>query len=66
MDIIDLEFAGEMAWLPDEYFCLSTEYGDRSRPCYFGDPDASYELVRVFTFRTWENPGSIVRIWCGR
>lgn len=56
MDIINLEFAGEMAWLPDEYFCLNSEYGDRSRPCYFGAPDASYELVRVVHFSDLGKP----------
>jgi len=56
MDIINLEFAGDVKFLPGEYLCLNTEYGDQTRPTFFGDPDVSYDQVRVVHFSDLGKP----------
>ncbi len=65
MDIINLEFAGEMELLSEGYFCLNSEYCDQNQPTYFGDPDVSYDQVRVVHFsdlgKPWFHRPHVVR-----
>jgi hypothetical protein len=66
MDIINLEFAGEIQTLPPSAFCLNSEWTDASRPGFLGDQQDAYTSVSVVHFsdlgKPWRYSGPEARI----
>ncbi len=66
MDIINLEFSGEIQTLPPTAFCLNSEWADASRPGFLGDPQETYASVSVVHFsdlgKPWRYTGPEARI----
>jgi alpha-N-acetylglucosamine transferase len=56
MDIINLEFKDEIYLIPDEYACLNSEWADRDTKFYFGEPEKSYEKIKIVHFSDLGKP----------
>ncbi len=67
MDIVNVEFKNEIYMLPAEYSCLNSEWEDLDRPFYFGDPEKSFQRIKVVHFtaigKPWSyRPGTVRRL----
>lgn len=58
MDIINEEFQDEIQTLPDDAFCLNSEWEEEGRPGFFADKDEAYRKVAVVHFTALGKPWS--------
>jgi alpha-N-acetylglucosamine transferase len=56
MDIVNVEFGHSMYYLPATFACLNSEWEAAGGPFYFGDPEKSFQNIKVVHFSALGKP----------
>jgi len=56
MDILNIEFKDEIAPLPPDYLCLDSEWVEKDGKFCFGDPQETYNRVKLVHFSAFTKP----------